>query len=92
MLELGARSNWVREGNMASFGWRDLATILVLGVIGLLLFHLDHLLVSYSGWDDPAWLLHLVVDGSYVLLYGTLGWLVLRGWHLWRRASKKENL
>jgi hypothetical protein len=73
---------------MSSLRWKDILVSLGIGFVCLLLFHLDHLIASYSGWSDPAWWLHLLVDGSYVLIYGTLGWLVLRGWRLWR--SSKE--
>lgn len=69
---------------------RDLLLSLLLGVVGLLLFHLDHLLVSYSGWDDPYWWLHLLVDGGYVVVYASLSWVVLRGWRLWRRNRKHD--
>lgn len=69
---------------------RDLLLSLAAGVLCLLLFHLDHLVATYSGWGDPAWWLHLLVDGSYILLYGALSWFVLRGWRLWK-ARKRES-
>jgi hypothetical protein len=72
-------------------GRGDLLLSVIIGIAGLLLFHLDHLLVSYSGWDDPAWLLHLFVDGSYVLVYGGMAWMVIRGWRLWRKAQRKQK-
>lgn len=70
---------------------RDLLLSLAFGILCLLLFHLDHLVASYSGWDDPVWLLHLVVDSGYVLVYGGLGWITLRGWRVWRRRQEKER-
>ncbi len=76
---------------MLSPARRDLLLSLLLGVMALLLFHLDHLIVTYSGWDDPDWLLHLLVDGSYVLLYGALSWVVLRGWRLWRKRMNEKQ-
>jgi hypothetical protein len=66
----------------------DLILSLGIGVFFLLFFHLDHLVVSYSGWDDPAWWLHLLVDSGYILLYGGLGFVVLRGWRIWRRSKE----
>lgn len=76
---------------MLSPARRDLLLSLLLGVVALLLFHLDHLIVTYRGWDDPQWLLHLVVDGSYILLYGALSWFVLRGWRLWRQRMNDNE-
>lgn len=73
---------------MGTTARRDLLLSLALGFVCLLLFHLDHLVASYSGWDDPTWLLHLVVDGGYVLAYGAISWLVLRGWRVWRRSHR----
>lgn len=70
---------------------KDILLSTAIGVLGLLFFHLDHLVVTYSGWDDPDWLLHLVVDGSYVLVYGFLGWVVLRGWRLWQQRNKENE-
>lgn len=67
---------------------RDLIMSLAIGVICLLLFHLDHLVNSYSGWDDPWWWLHLLVDGGYVLVYGALGWVMLRGWRIWKKRQE----
>jgi hypothetical protein len=67
--------------------YRDLALSLVLGVVGLLLFHLDHLVATYSGWDDPLWWLHVLVDGGYILIYAALAWVGLRGWRVWRQMK-----
>lgn len=70
--------------------YRDLALSLLFGVICLLLFHLDHLVATYSGWDDPVWWLHLLVDGGYILIYGALGWVGLRGWRVWRQMKSRK--
>jgi hypothetical protein len=64
---------------------RDLFLSLAIGVLFLLFFHLDHLVNTYTSWNDPDWLLHLFVDGGYVLIYGSIGWLALRGWRIWNR-------
>ncbi|MCB0076485.1 MAG: hypothetical protein KDD73_03610 [Anaerolineales bacterium] len=61
------------------------------GVVGLLFFHLDHLVVTYNGWNDPAWLLHLVVDGSYIVIYGFVAWVVMRGWRRWRESNGRHS-
>lgn len=76
---------------MLSPARRDLLWSGLIGVICLLFFHLDHLVASYSGWDDPVWWLHLLVDGGYVLLYGSLGWLVVRGWRLWKHKEEQPK-
>jgi cation transport ATPase len=62
----------------------DLLVSFSIGVLALLLFHLDHLIASYSGWDDPYWWLHLLVDSTYVVIYGGLFFVALRGWRIWR--------
>lgn len=67
---------------------RNLLLSLVVGIAALLLFHLDHLVASYSGWDDPLWWLHLLVDGSYVVIYGGLFFVGLRGWRIWQSRRK----
>ncbi|MDQ4078111.1 MAG: hypothetical protein M3220_17925 [Chloroflexota bacterium] len=76
-------------GNVSST--RDLLLSLGFGIAALLFFHLDHLVVTYSGWNNTDWLLHLLVDSGYVLLYASLGWLVLRGWRVWRQNMKDEE-
>lgn len=62
----------------------DLVASLAIGVAVLLFFHADHLVSTYTGFDDPYWLLHLVVDSSYVFIYAGLAFVGLRGWRLWR--------
>ena len=64
---------------------RDLAMSFAIGVAVLLFFHADHLVSTYTGFDDPYWLLHLAVDGSYIFVYAGLAFVGLRGWRLWRR-------
>lgn len=70
---------------------RDFILSLMFGIFCLLFFHLDHLVVSYSGWNDPVWLLHLLVDSSYVLIYGFFGWVGLRGWRIWKHSGKNRS-
>lgn len=76
---------------MGKVAQRDLLFSLAFGIVCLLFFHLDHLVASYSGWDDPNWWLHLIVDSGYVLVYGTLGWLGRRGWRVWQRANNPHR-
>ncbi|HYN89947.1 MAG TPA: hypothetical protein VER55_15545 [Ardenticatenaceae bacterium] len=68
----------------------DLLLGLALGVFALFAFHLDHLVASYSGWNDPLWWLHLLVDGSYVVIYGGLAFVALRGWRIWRSRTNAK--
>lgn len=67
---------------------RDLLLSLAVGLVALLLFHLDHLVASYSGWDDPLWWLHLLVDSTYIIIYGGLFFVGLRGWRIWRSRRR----
>ncbi|HEX8682990.1 MAG TPA: hypothetical protein VF707_11795 [Ardenticatenaceae bacterium] len=76
---------------MSSTARRDLLLSLGIGVAFLLFFHLDHLVNTYTGWSDPDWLLHLLVDGSYVLVYGAIGWIALRGWRVWRQGKGRKD-
>lgn len=71
---------------------RDLILSFAVGVAALLLFHADHLVRTYAGFDDPYWLLHLAVDSSYILVYGGLAFVALQGWHVWQvRRHEQEQ-
>jgi hypothetical protein len=69
----------------------ELSLSFIVGVLALLLLHLDHLVATYSGWDDPLWWLHLLVDSSYILIYGGLFFVMLRGWRVWRRSRRPHR-
>lgn len=75
----------LREEQMPATARRDLLLSLMIGILFLLFFHLDHLVNSYTSWADPTWLLHLLVDGGYVLVYSSIGWVALRGWRIWNQ-------
>lgn len=71
--------------------WRDLGLSLIIGVVALLLFHADHLARTYAGFDDPYWLLHLIVDSSYVIVYGALAFVAVQGWRIWQERRDEER-
>lgn len=72
---------------MRGTGRRDLLISLLAGFVALLLFHLDHLVATYATTDRFDWWLHLLVDGSYIFVYGGLFWVMLRGWRRWKRSQ-----
>lgn len=73
--------------------YRDLAISIAVGVAALLLFHLDHLVRTYAGFDDPYWWLHLIVDSSYIVLCGGLAFVGVQGWRILqaRRRSRQDR-
>ncbi|GAP64021.1 hypothetical protein ARMA_2444 [Ardenticatena maritima] len=69
----------------------DLAVSLLIGLGVLLFLHADHLVNTYTAWDDPTWWWHLLTDGGYVLVYGGMAYVALRGWARWRRQEPREK-
>lgn len=70
---------------------RDVVISFFIGIVALLLFHADHLARTYTGFGDPYWLLHLAVDSSYVVIYGGLAYIGLKGRRIWQQRRNPDE-
>lgn len=66
----------------------DVVVSVLIGVGVLLFLHADHLVNTYTTWNDPVWWWHMLADGGYVLVYGAMGYVALRGWARWRGRKR----